>query len=264
MASSGTCKFCGNVGRLVDAHIVPKGFFQKEGDLHFAVVNMAKAERPRRSQKGIWDDTILCAKCEARFASIDDYALTALLKRKTEARPLARNGSIVLGHTGGPLAYSLPRVDGAKVALFALFVLWRAGVSSRHECLPVALGPFEEKMRRALDQKTASALQGIYVTLWWEFNPELSGPVILPYRSKIRGVRLWNFWCGGYYFVVQTDSRPSVFGETPNQLAAQKPVWAISTSLLDQKEGANMVRNLREAHLRFGDPWKGRWKPPAK
>ncbi|MGE0022868.1 MAG: hypothetical protein AB7S70_04460 [Hyphomicrobium sp.] len=264
MATNGKCKYCGNVGRLVDAHIIPKGFFQREADFHFAVLNMAKAERPRRSQKGIWDDTILCDECEARFAGVDDYAVTALLKRKAEAIPFAQNGSVVLHRNGGPLAYSLPWVDGSKIRLFALFVLWRAGVSSRHECKPVKLGPFEEKVRRILDQDIATTLNGIHVTLWWEFDPAVSGTVILPYRSKIRGVRLWNFCCGGYYFVVQTDSRPSIFGDSPNMLSARKPVWATSMSLLDHKEGANMIRNIRESYIRFGDPWKGRWKPPSE
>ena len=74
MAQDGICKFCDADGKLVDAHIVPKAFYQKEADHPFMVMNATRADRPKRSQKGLWDDTILCEVCEARFAPLDTYA----------------------------------------------------------------------------------------------------------------------------------------------------------------------------------------------
>jgi hypothetical protein len=35
MAKEGKCKFCDKEGKLVDAHIVPKAFYQKEEDHPF-------------------------------------------------------------------------------------------------------------------------------------------------------------------------------------------------------------------------------------
>ena len=168
MANQGRCKFCDKEGLLIDAHIIAKGFYRKERDLHFAVVNMTKADRPHRSQKGLWDDTILCETCEARFASIDDYAVKNLYRRRIEASPFGQNGNVYLDRNGGPLALSLPWIDGERIVFFALFVLWRAGVSSREECKRVVLGPFLEKVRAVLDANTLSSANGIHVTLWWE------------------------------------------------------------------------------------------------
>jgi hypothetical protein len=262
MATQGRCKFCNKDSLLVDAHIIPKGFYRNDGDFHFAVVNMTKAERSRRSHKGVWDDTILCEVCEARFAPIDDYAVKNLYRRRTEASPYGQNGSVYLDRNGGPLALSLPWIDGEKIALFALFVLWRAGVSSRQECWGVRLGPFEERIRAVLNSNTLDNTSGMHVTLWWERNPNVVGVIILPYRSKIYGVRFWNFWCGGYYFVVQTDNRPNVFQGTPNLLGSGA-AFAISTSVLDRKEGIQMARTMKDSHQIYGDPWKGRWSPPT-
>ena len=222
---------------------------------------MTKAERPHRSQKGLWDDTILCETCEACFAPIDDYAVKNLHERRVEATPFGQNGSVYLGRNGGPLALSLPWIDSERIALFALFVLWRAGVSSREECKPVRLGPFLERIRATLDASALSNANGVHVTLWWERNPNITSVVILPYRSTIGGVHFWNFWCGGYYFVIQTDSRPNVFLGSPNLLGSKRSAFAISTSLLDRKEGIQMARVMKESRQLYGDPWKGRWSP---
>lgn len=139
-------------------------------------------------------------------------------------------------------------------------MLWRAAASSRPECKGVSLGPFFEKIRDTLDQGKL-APDGIFVTLWWERDPKCVGAVFLPYRSTINGVHFWNFWCGGYYFVVQTDNRPNVFSGSPNLLEAKKTVLAITTSLLERKEGMQLARTVKEGHRIHGDPWKGRWKP---
>ena len=246
------------------AHIIPRAFYHKEADFHFAVVNMTKVDRPRRSQKGVWDDTILCEQCEARFASIDEYAAETLHQRRIEALPVVQDGNMFLDRNGSPLAFALPWADGEQIIWFALFVLWRAGASSRNECKTVATWTFRgRRIPLAIDRQDLSELVGVHVTLWWERNPNLAGAVIFPYRGKIGPVRLWNFWCGGYYFVIQTDSRPNVFSGSPNLLGKKRDVFAISTSLLERKEGVHMARTMKELRQLYGDPWKGRWKPPA-
>jgi hypothetical protein len=260
MGRFGNCRFCRCDGKLVDAHIIPKAFYLREGDHPFMVMNATRAERPIRSQKGLWDDTILCEHCEARFARLDSYAAENLQQRRTNASPVAGECRVVLDKSGAPALLALPWVSAEQIILFALFVLWRAAESSRPECKGVSLGPFLNRVRDVLDQGRLPA-DGVYVTLWWERDPKCVGIVFLPYRSAIRGVRLWNFWCGGFYFIVQTDSRPNVFSGSPNFLEPNKTVQAISTSLLDRKEGMQLALTVKRGHRIHGDPWKGRWRP---
>jgi hypothetical protein len=139
MAQDGKCKFCDKDGKLVDAHIIPKAFYRKEGDHPFMVVNATRAERPSRSQKGLWDDGILCDFCEERFAPLDAYAVENLQQRRADALPVVLNGRILLDRNGGPLALALPWVSAEQIMQFALFVLWRAGASTRDECAAVEL-----------------------------------------------------------------------------------------------------------------------------
>ena len=39
MAKNGLCKFCNTDGKLVDAHIIPKAFYRREGDHPFMIMN---------------------------------------------------------------------------------------------------------------------------------------------------------------------------------------------------------------------------------
>jgi hypothetical protein len=261
MSRDGCSKFCGNKKPLVEAHIIPKAFYQREGDMPFSLINISKAERPRRSQMGSWDNTILCAPCEDRFSVVDDYAAKTLLKRRSEARPVLDGAYAAKDEVGRPLAFELPWIDGERVALFALFVLWRAGASSRPECKGVKLGPFQEEIREVLKTGIRKSAGRLHVTLWWESNERLRGGVVFPYRSRLEGARLWNFWCGGYYFLIQTDQRPNRFDNMPNVLKTGANVVAICTTFLEHKVGQHSVRALRKTNELFGDPWKRRPAP---
>jgi hypothetical protein len=164
VAQDGICKFCSSKGRLVDAHIIPNAFYRKEGDHPFMIMNATRAERPVRSQKGLWDDTILCEHCEERFAFLDAYAAENLQQRRMDALPVVLDGRMLSDKNGGPMALALPWVAAERIVSFALFVLWRAAASSRPECKGVSLGPFFEKIRNALDQGKL-APDGVFVTL---------------------------------------------------------------------------------------------------
>ena len=103
MAKNGLCKFCNTDGKLVDAHIIPKAFYRREGDHPFMIMNATRAERPARSQKGLWDDTILCDSCEGRFAFLDTYAAENLQQRRMDALPVVLNGRMLSDKNGSPM-----------------------------------------------------------------------------------------------------------------------------------------------------------------
>ena len=64
--SIGTCKFCGQEKKLIDAHIVPKSFYLglKEKDKYLSI--NSRTAKYTIQQKGGYDKNILCETCDSK------------------------------------------------------------------------------------------------------------------------------------------------------------------------------------------------------
>ncbi|MFC1932643.1 hypothetical protein ACFLXU_03305 [Chloroflexota bacterium] len=69
------CKFCGNESPLINAHIIPAGFFRriKDGVEPLEITTNTAGEYTQKSQVGEYDPAIICRKCEAIWQEWDNY-----------------------------------------------------------------------------------------------------------------------------------------------------------------------------------------------
>ena len=135
-----TCRFCANDRPLIDAHIIPRGFYPsptEEGGAARLVSNTA-GTWPKRSPTGVYDQNILCAECDGYLGKFDQHALERLLN--TQARtPIFLQGT-------RPHAFRYDDADATSVELFVASVAWRASATSHEFFKSVELGPYDERI----------------------------------------------------------------------------------------------------------------------
>lgn len=187
-----------NCTKLIKAHIVPRCFAralmgQSTHNIQVSLVNA------RPTQHGVYDPTILCAKCDGILGEYDDYAIEICKRFEPD--------HIVKDET-----FELANVDGDKFAKFALALLWRASISSRPEFKKINLGPYERAARDVLfGAKPLSDIRG-YELMLFRFkkiaNFDVPGFYSSPSRLGNLGVNGWKFALSGFKFVAKMDQRP--------------------------------------------------------
>jgi hypothetical protein len=107
---TGVCRMCGRVKQLINAHIIPRKFFEGIRGTHKYAVQV-DSSRPLKGagtfyQAGIADKKVLCEECERRFGDFDTYGWKILGK-------LSLN---VAGSSFGFCGTSSPRNAFASIA----------------------------------------------------------------------------------------------------------------------------------------------------
>lgn len=257
MDSTGICKFCGCYGNLVKAHIIPRAMNRHDEDIPLMIMNLSRAERPRRSQIGLWDQSILCGPCENRLQYLDDAAKKILIDGRASAQPIRGPRVTDGGATDDNIALLFPDADGSVLKLFALFVLWRAAVSSRRECASVNLGFHKTRIKRMLRKGDARSSDVLPTLLQYEADEPLCSGFFLPMRTYVDGVEFWSFTCGGYTFLTKTDEADSSICSPPLTLGSGKDILALETQFKKQRFGQHAAQIVHATDTAFGDPWRG-------
>lgn len=139
-----TCKLCGNDRKLIDAHIIPRAFWRlpPAGEDAAKILSNSKGVHPRRMLEGVYDPNILCGECDGQLGKLDQHAAESLL----HARPDNIKGFRQL------MGRRYEEADPARLRLFIASVAWRAPISHQTFFARVSLGPYEELIKRALQQ----------------------------------------------------------------------------------------------------------------
>lgn len=129
----GRCKLCGETKPLIDAHIVPRGFYPKlpSGEPHYLLTTDGK--RPSRSWTGLYDKNLLCGDCDRTIGVFDQYASELLLPWPTRDALLRESDGLIA--KGGDTHYAGYKLfpDVNKLQRFAASLIWRAANSGRKE-----------------------------------------------------------------------------------------------------------------------------------
>lgn len=143
MRPRGICKLCGEEKDLCKSHIIPEFCYKKVYDeKHRATVFQLNREMPGFIQKGL-KEYLLCDRCEQYLN--DNYEKT--FKSFWFDKPAVKT----------PLlseSYQLTDAQYIHFKLFHLSVLWRMSVSELEEFKGVRLGPYADKLKKALLDKT--------------------------------------------------------------------------------------------------------------
>ena len=191
------CRGCGLEKKLVEAHIIPRGFARQiMGDQkHNLKISM---ESVGATHHGVYDREILCESCDGTLGKLDDYALSVC--QRFSAEHVVRPDRL----------FELCDVDGDRFAAFVLSILWRASISSRPEFRKVSLGPFERQSHDVLFDISDLARMGSFELIVGRFTNAPIRPENFyksPARTKMLDLNAWHFALSGFKILAKMDQR---------------------------------------------------------
>jgi hypothetical protein len=74
------CRFCEEDKKLIEAHIIPRCRLQALNSPSGPMVLVSKDSHAKRLQTGQYDDKILCADCDNKFAPWEDDTADLLVR----------------------------------------------------------------------------------------------------------------------------------------------------------------------------------------
>jgi hypothetical protein len=140
----GICKLTKKHGTFVSSHLIPKALTKPE-ESGRPFVETWSGKRPKRTWSSWYDNQLVTAEGEAILSAIDGWAITELRKHKLvwsgwgPMQTLGNNHDL-FGDSGFGLR-SISGLDGKRLRLFFLSLLWRAAASTHHSFLEVRLLP---------------------------------------------------------------------------------------------------------------------------
>jgi hypothetical protein len=140
------CQFCEEDKPLIEAHIIAKCLLKPLHSPSGPMMHVSKGSYPKRLPTGYYDNKILCADCDNKFAPWEKYAAKLLMK--DDAYNLFQRAKA--DHTNQDYFYSVQEYDYASLKLCLLSILWKMSVSRRPAFKSIRLGPFELPIRQTL------------------------------------------------------------------------------------------------------------------
>lgn len=133
MSTNGICNYCKKAKKLIDAHIIPKGFLGNVNEQKFLEVSTISPHK-KRMRKGPYDQHILCGECDNKIGVYDSYAKSVLIDN-IESYRNTKN-----------LLYKIPylNLDYEKLKKFFISLIWRASISVAKMFNRVSLGPYAD------------------------------------------------------------------------------------------------------------------------
>ncbi len=244
-AQSKMCAFCGKEGPHPEAHIWPRSLNRVEKGTALKVYKINGEVPPKTSQTGVYDSDLWCLSCEEASSALENQVTPFLLEiDKHKKHVLKSAGNPLLGT--GPIEVStIEKVDPAAMQRFVLSVLWRCSASNRPEVAKFTLGPYQERIREALQSKDNELLRPFDYFIRLESEPRLRGSFFTPANTKFSGVRYTRFSGGGFTFDVKMSSRPAPSDIRTGHSGTDGPVLLIGHTLLETADGRKMVPKLR-------------------
>lgn len=139
----GTCKLTGDSGPLVRSHIIPKAFTSgAEKGLPFAQTGRDIA--PIKRWDSWYDQRIVTKAGEAILEAYDDWAIRELRSNRLVWSGWGESKTVPaevmeIPDSGGWGVRKITGIDGGRLRLFFLSLLWRAAVSEMFEFREVSL-----------------------------------------------------------------------------------------------------------------------------
>jgi hypothetical protein len=190
---------CGVHCKLIKAHIIPQSLCpHKAADVDNTKLYSRLPEAfPKKSPIGVYDGTMLCAKCEDLFRDCDDHAQTILRARPYNERPDY---------------FTLRNFNYPLLKRFFIGMLWRASVSSHdfYSCVDVG-SKHVERLRELILTNNPGEPEEYAVWLTSFDDPEIRAVMLQPIRQRIRpeGVNIYRFVVAGFTIFIKVDQRPT-------------------------------------------------------
>jgi hypothetical protein len=249
------CQLCKTRTDLIEAHIIPAGFFRrldaKDGPPRLLAHN--EREYPKRTPVGVYDAGILCGGCEPLFGPWDQYAQEVLADSPLGV-PQIEQGKVV-GYELAPGQWQY-----TPLKLFLVSLAWRASVSTHRFFTKVRLGPFEERARSILLAGNVDGSEDFagFIAM---FADPLGKTILSPHHERIEGVNFVRFYLAGYVAYIKADRRSSPGWTSTFLLSREGPLkiicrgefasnkeFALARSIATMPQNALRTRQGRSGH----------------
>lgn len=223
------CRYCGEAGKLIKAHVIPEAFFRRlrDGQDPPRLLTNKEKEYPKRMPIGVYDSNILCKACEPRFGDWDDYAQELLGVEPKGALPIMDKDQIA-GYEVQEYRYDL-------LKLFFISLLWRASVSRHTFYSKVKLGPFENIAKGFMECQEPGTPEDFSVTLA-KFDHPVGETILDPHPEKREGVNYYRFYLGSYVAYIKVDKRRATGLHADFMMKRSEPLRIIGRNLERSKE----------------------------
>lgn len=190
------CRNCGS-HELIKAHLIPRAFAVEVKVGKSIAAGVKSSEAFTHSQSGIWDDQILCGRCDGVLGRYENYTLG--LTKRIRACP----------DTSPWQQHVLSGVDSEYVLKFCAGILYKFSLTTPPKGR-IGLGRYQDVLRRFLFEP------GV------ECPPEIDALIIRPLRfpsddgvfayraprdDRQHGLNCYRMMMGGVIFFVFLDSR---------------------------------------------------------
>lgn len=201
------CRLCSQNSNLVRSHIIPNAFFRvlnTGSEVPLLVTNIV-GEYPKSSPTGVYDRTILCESCEAKFTKIDDYGIDVLLKNfDKHFEPIIDNSN--------PIGFSGKEVKPEMLLRFLVATAWRASVSSQQFYKNVYLDKFESTAAEVIKFPNRPISQAFDAVLsrWAipEGSEDFTEILMNPFSEDWDGVMYYRFYFGRIVAYLKVSDLP--------------------------------------------------------
>jgi hypothetical protein len=206
MSDSPKCLFCGSIGKLAEAHIIPRSFYQRNGK---PLILVSKFEdKPKLNQTGIYDKEILCADCDNEFGEYDRVAAETLRTYPSRS-DLSKdeNGLILRGQDDKPSSYEIKNPEVSKLQRFFASLIWKCSVTTRTEMKMKKKPKFFDKAQKLLTDANSNdyfSVMGIKV-----FERQLNGAVSNPVFNDSEFGEYVQFHLAGFVASVFLEPLPN-------------------------------------------------------
>jgi hypothetical protein len=193
-----SCPFCKLTGKMVNAHIIPKAFFE-DISVGGSVLKQREPNRyPKRKLIGVYDDGIWCRSCETEYGKWDNYAIDVL------RTPLENFSKL-------PSAYELKMDKPIELKLFFIALIWRASTSSERLFHNVSIGSFADLANKLLTLGSPGSLEDFSTIISCSGAEEY----LITESVKVRhsGILFYRFYLGRFIADIKVSSQA-----TPKQL----------------------------------------------
>lgn len=235
------CRLCHKEAILENSHVIPEFMYSSLYDEkhRFQVLSTEREEKNSFEQKGI-REALLCSDCENQLSQSERYV--SLVFRGDIDLTIEKDGKLII-------------IDGLNYKafrLFALSVLWRAGVSTKQMFEQVKLGPHEEILRQMVlnnDPGTPETYPFILSPLVHLGKPQFNS-IVQPAPSRLNGHFVYRFVFGGLVWVFLVSSHKPPDSIEPAIISRDGKLTMCTSELEDVSFILNMARELKK-HGKF-------------
>lgn len=151
---NGHCKLTGLQGRFISAHLIPKALTKPERE-GASFVQIGRGTRPVRRWSSWYDQRLVIREGEDILTKLDTWAISELRRRQLVWSGWGPMVALAAEHTaisGTPWGIrEIHGIDGERLRLFVLSLLWRAAATKRPEFSEVIMSTDDlEELRQLI------------------------------------------------------------------------------------------------------------------